>query len=99
MVLPSVTARGFRVNLSRILTFRPPAPPRRARPGAPPRPPGPARAQGWGGPPGTGILAPHGGSRPRPIASRAKIMPAYVALRDPPLRPGRAGPRLAVTPA
>jgi D-alanyl-D-alanine carboxypeptidase (penicillin-binding protein 5/6) len=51
------------------------------------------------GTPGTGILGTHGGTRPRPIASLAKIMTAYVVLRDHPLRPGQAGPRLAVTHA
>jgi D-alanyl-D-alanine carboxypeptidase (penicillin-binding protein 5/6) len=51
------------------------------------------------GTPGVGILATHGGTRPRPIASLAKIMTAYVVLRDHPRRPGQAGPRLAVTPA
>jgi serine-type D-Ala-D-Ala carboxypeptidase (penicillin-binding protein 5/6) len=81
------------------LTFTAAAPTLRVLPGAPPRPAWPGRAEAVVGTPGTGILATHGGARPRPIASLAKIMTAYVVLRDHPLRPGRAGPRLAVTPA
>ena len=81
------------------LTFAAAAPPLRALPGTPPRPAWPGRAQAMMGTPGTGILAMHGGTRPRPIASLAKIMTAYVVLRDHPLRPGQAGPRLAVTHA
>jgi serine-type D-Ala-D-Ala carboxypeptidase (penicillin-binding protein 5/6) len=81
------------------LTFTATPPPPRALPGAPPRPAWPARTQAVAGTPGTGILATHGGTRPRPIASLAKIMTAYIVLRDHPLRPGQAGPRLAVTPA
>ena len=81
------------------LTFAAAAPPLRALPGTPPRPAWPGRAQAMIGTPGTGILATHGGTRPRPIASLAKIMTAYVVLRDHPLRPGQAGPRLAVTHA
>jgi serine-type D-Ala-D-Ala carboxypeptidase (penicillin-binding protein 5/6) len=81
------------------LSFTANAPPLRALPGARPRPAWPARAEAVVGTPGTGILATHGGTRPRPIASLAKIMTAYVVLRDHPLRPGQAGPRLAVTSA
>ena len=71
----------------------------RVLPGTPPRPAWPGRAEAVVGTPGVGLLATHGGTRPRPIASLAKIMTAYVVLRDHPLRPGQAGPRLAVTPA
>lgn len=81
------------------LTFTAAAAALPALPGAPPRPAWPGRAEAVVGTPGAGILATHGGTRPRPIASLAKIMTAYVVLRDHPLRPGRAGPRLAVTPA
>jgi serine-type D-Ala-D-Ala carboxypeptidase (penicillin-binding protein 5/6) len=81
------------------LAFTATAPPPRALPGAAPRPAWPAHAEAVVGTPGTGILATHGGTRPRPIASLAKIMTAYVVLRDHPLRPGRTGPRLAVTSA
>jgi D-alanyl-D-alanine carboxypeptidase (penicillin-binding protein 5/6) len=51
------------------------------------------------GTPGTGILSTHGGTGPLPIASLAKIMTAYVVLRDHPLRPTQEGPRLTVTRA
>ncbi len=81
------------------LTFTAAAPALRVLPGAPPRPAWPGRAEAVAGTPGVGILAMHGGTRPRPIASLAKIMTAYVVLRDHPLRPGQAGPRLAVTSA
>ena len=81
------------------LTFTAAVPPLRALPGAPPRPAWPGRAEAVVGTPGTGILATHGGTRSSPIASLAKIMTAYVVLRDHPLRPGQAGPRLAVTSA
>jgi D-alanyl-D-alanine carboxypeptidase (penicillin-binding protein 5/6) len=39
------------------------------------------------------------GSRPVPIASLAKIMTAYVVLRDRPLIAGGQGPAIAVQPA
>jgi D-alanyl-D-alanine carboxypeptidase (penicillin-binding protein 5/6) len=81
------------------LEFTAAVPPLRVLPGPPPRPDWPGRAEAVVGTPGTGILATHGGTRPRPIASLAKIMTAYVVLRDHPLRPGQAGPRLAVTAA
>lgn len=68
-------------------------------PGAPPRPAWPGHAEAVIGTPGAGILAAAGGNKPRPIASLAKIMTAYVILRDHPLRPGQRGPRLAVTSA
>jgi D-alanyl-D-alanine carboxypeptidase (penicillin-binding protein 5/6) len=71
----------------------------RVLPGTPPRPAWPGRAEAVVGTPGAGILAAAGGHQPRPIASLAKIMTAYVVLRDHPLRPGQAGPRLAVTAA
>jgi serine-type D-Ala-D-Ala carboxypeptidase (penicillin-binding protein 5/6) len=81
------------------LTFTATPPPPRALPGAPPRAAWPGRAEAVVGTPGTGILATHGGTKPRPIASLAKIMTAYVVLRDHPLRPTQEGPRLAVTGA
>jgi D-alanyl-D-alanine carboxypeptidase (penicillin-binding protein 5/6) len=81
------------------LTFTVAVPALRVLPGAPPRPAWPGRAEAVAGTPGTGILAVHGGTTPRPVASLAKIMTAYVVLLDHPLRPGQAGPRLAVTSA
>lgn len=81
------------------LTFTAAAPPLRVLPGAKPQPDWPKAAEAVVGTPGAGILAAHGGSRPRPIASLAKIMTAYIVLRDHPLQAGQAGPRLTVTPA
>ena len=75
------------------------APALRVLPGTPPRPAWPGHAEAVVGTPGAGILAARGGVRPRPIASLAKIMTAYVILRDHPLRWGQAGPRLTVTSA
>jgi D-alanyl-D-alanine carboxypeptidase (penicillin-binding protein 5/6) len=46
---------------------------------------------------GLGRLGGSGGSRPVPIASVAKVMTAYVILRDHPLRPDEDGPTLTVT--
>jgi serine-type D-Ala-D-Ala carboxypeptidase (penicillin-binding protein 5/6) len=71
----------------------------RALPGAPPRPDWPGQAEAAVGLPGTGLLGTHGGSRPVPIASLAKIMTAYVVLRDHPLPPGGSGPAIGVTAA
>jgi len=51
------------------------------------------------GTPGVGVFAAHGGSQPRPIASLAKIMTAYVVLRDHPLAAGQPGPAITVTAA
>lgn len=48
---------------------------------------------------GVGFIAEHGGRQPQPIASVAKIMTAYIVLRDHPLSPGQDGPTLTVTPA
>ncbi len=81
------------------LMFTAATPPLRVLPGARPRPAWPGRGEAVVGVPGAGILAAHGGNQPRPIASLAKIMTAYLILRDHPLRPGQAGPRLAVTAA
>jgi D-alanyl-D-alanine carboxypeptidase (penicillin-binding protein 5/6) len=81
------------------LAFTAAVPTLRVLPGARPHLAWPARAEAVIGAPGAGILATDGGNRPRPIASLAKIMTAYVILRDHPLRPGQMGPRMAVTPA
>jgi serine-type D-Ala-D-Ala carboxypeptidase (penicillin-binding protein 5/6) len=59
----------------------------RVLPGIVPRPAWPARAQAAVGLPGVGLLGTHGG-RPVPIASLAKIMTAWVVLRDHPLPAG-----------
>jgi len=73
--------------------------PRRVLPGVPPRPDWPGRAEAVVGTPGVGVFAAHGGSQPRPTASLAKIMAAYVVLRDHPLPAGRPGPAITVTAA
>jgi serine-type D-Ala-D-Ala carboxypeptidase (penicillin-binding protein 5/6) len=66
-------------------------------PGAAPHPDWPGGAESAVGLPGIGLLGTHGGSRPVPIASLAKIMTAYVLLRDHPLSAGGPGPTIAVT--
>src|SRR5438270_13256480 len=48
---------------------------------------------------GVGFIGARGGDRPLPIASVAKIMTAFIVLRDHPLRPGQDGPRRTITPA
>ena len=48
---------------------------------------------------GVGLIGSHGGNRPEAIASVAKIMTAFIVLRDHPLRPGEDGPSLVITPA
>ncbi len=68
-------------------------------PGAPPRPDWPSRAEAAIGLPGVGLFGTHGGSQPVPIASLAKIMTAYLVLRDHPLAPGGSGPAITVTAA
>jgi serine-type D-Ala-D-Ala carboxypeptidase (penicillin-binding protein 5/6) len=70
----------------------------RALPGAAPRPDWPGGAEAAVGLPGIGLLGTHGGG-PVPIASLAKIMTAYVVLRDHPLPVGGSGPVITVTAA
>ncbi|MDL4814488.1 hypothetical protein [Actinomadura opuntiae] len=47
---------------------------------------------------GLGAMGSSGGSAPTPTASVAKVMTAFVYLRDHPLKTGEAGPVLAVSP-
>jgi serine-type D-Ala-D-Ala carboxypeptidase (penicillin-binding protein 5/6) len=68
-------------------------------PGAPPRPDWPGRAEAAVGLPGVGLFGTHGGRQPLPIASLAKIMTAYLVLRDHPLPAGGSGPAITVTAA
>ncbi len=75
------------------------AAPVRVLPGVPPRPEWAGQAEAVVGVPGVGVVAAHGGSRQVPIASLAKIMTAYVVLRDHPLMAGGQGPAIAVRPA
>ncbi len=73
----------------------------RVLPGAVPRPAWPAQPQAESaiGLPATGLLGTHGGSAPVPIASLAKIMTAYLVLRDHPLAAGAQGPSIPVSAA
>jgi D-alanyl-D-alanine carboxypeptidase (penicillin-binding protein 5/6) len=48
---------------------------------------------------GVGLIRTHGSSRPVPIASVAKVMTAYLVLRDHPLRRDAGGPQIRVTSA
>lgn len=48
---------------------------------------------------GVGVVAGPGAHRPVPIASIAKVMTAYIVLRDHPLNPGQQGPDIVVQPA
>jgi serine-type D-Ala-D-Ala carboxypeptidase (penicillin-binding protein 5/6) len=71
----------------------------RVVPGVAPRPDWPGRAEAAVGLPEVGLLGVHGGSRPVPIASLAKIMTADIVLRDRPLPAGGPGPPITVTTA
>jgi D-alanyl-D-alanine carboxypeptidase (penicillin-binding protein 5/6) len=48
---------------------------------------------------GVGLIGSHGSRRPSPIASLAKVMTAYVVLRDHPLHGGGGGLQITVTSA
>ena len=48
---------------------------------------------------GLGVVAGPGAHRPVPIASVAKVMTAYIVLRDHPLSPGQPGPGIVVQAA
>jgi len=48
---------------------------------------------------GIGVLPGPGASQPVPIASVAKVMTAYITLRDHPLGPGEPGPAIVVRPS
>src|SRR6266581_8823519 len=71
----------------------------RVLPGVAPRPDWPGRAEAAVGLPVIGLLGAHGGSRPVPIASLAKIMTADIVLRDRPLPAAGAGPVITVAAA
>ncbi|GAA2144164.1 D-alanyl-D-alanine carboxypeptidase family protein [Actinomadura napierensis] len=66
--------------------------------GAAPTLPWPAVGQSQVYVDGLGTMGSSGGSTPTPTASVAKVMTAYVYLRDHPLKTGGAGPVLAVSP-
>ncbi|MGI5323108.1 hypothetical protein [Actinomadura nitritigenes] len=67
-------------------------------PGAAPALPWPAVGQSAVYVDGLGTMGASGGSAPTPTASVAKVMTAFVYLRDHPLATGRPGPVLAVSP-
>ena len=71
----------------------------RVLPGVAPRPDWPGQAEAAVGLPGIGLFGTHGGSRPVPIASLAKIMTAYLVLGGHPLPAGESGPAITVTAA
>jgi len=56
----------------------------------------PAHGQAAVGIQGDGLIGAHAATRPVPIASLAKVMTAYVVLRDHPLRGRGGGPSVAV---
>ena len=59
----------------------------------------PSAGQASVGVQGVGVVASRHSDQPVPIASVAKVMTAYVVLRDHPLRPGEDGPLITVTPS
>ncbi|TDD80309.1 D-alanyl-D-alanine carboxypeptidase [Actinomadura rubrisoli] len=67
-------------------------------PGTAPKLPWPAQGQSAVYVDGLGTMGTSGGAAPTPTASVAKVMTAYVYLRDHPLRTGEAGPVLTVSP-
>ena len=79
------------------MTLTPSAAVVRTVPGIPPRPNWPRQAEAAIGVPGAGLLGTHGSGQPLPIASLAKIMTAYLVLRDHPLPAGGSGPAITVT--
>lgn len=70
-----------------------------AFPGSPPPLAWPIRGEAAVAVEGVGVLGVRGSGRPTPIASIAKVMSAYVVLRDHPLRGGASGPPITVSPA
>jgi D-alanyl-D-alanine carboxypeptidase (penicillin-binding protein 5/6) len=58
----------------------------------------PATGASAAGMSGIGLLRGPGASQPVPIASVAKVMTAYILLRDHPLDAGEPGPRIVVRP-
>ncbi|WP_307800906.1 hypothetical protein [Actinomadura violacea] len=66
--------------------------------GAAPALPWPAAGQSAVYVDGLGTMGASGGSAPTPTASVAKVMTAFVYLRDHPLKTGQPGPVLAVSP-
>jgi D-alanyl-D-alanine carboxypeptidase (penicillin-binding protein 5/6) len=76
-----------------------PAPLARVFPGARPALAWPGHGEAAVGVEGVGLIGAHGSRRPTSIASVAKVMTAFLVLRDHPLRGGTGGPQIAVRPA
>lgn len=74
-------------------------PARLVLPGSPPHPAWPANGEAGVEVEGLPPLGTSGPATPVPVASLAKIMTAYVILRDSPLRPGVSGYTVTVTAA
>lgn len=72
-------------------------PPNYVIPGQPPTLPWPGKGQAMLEVEGLGTLGSSGEVKPVPIASVAKVMTAYLVLRDHPLSPTEDGPALTVT--
>jgi len=70
-----------------------------AFPGPPPALAWPDQGEAAAGVEGVGLIGLHGSARPTPIASVAKVMTAYLVLRDHPLGSAGNGPMLTVSPA
>ena len=68
-------------------------------PGTPPAMPWPSSGEAAVDVPSLGMLPGPGSDKPVPVTSLAKIMLAYVVLRDHPLTGAEEGPGLTVTPA
>jgi D-alanyl-D-alanine carboxypeptidase (penicillin-binding protein 5/6) len=68
-------------------------------PGKPFHPAWPAEGQAAVVVQGLGSLGASGGEKPVPIASVAKVMTAYLTLKEHPLAPGAEGFRIRITPA
>jgi len=90
----------------RLMTFKPPNLTLRVTgamgvrlPGSAPAPAWPAGGQAALVVPGIGSLGSAGGEEPRPTASLAKVMTAYLTLKQYPLSPTDGGFTLTVTPA
>ena len=69
------------------------------QPASPPALPWPASGQAAVAIPRVGYREQSGAEGPVPVASLAKIMTAYVVLRDHPIAPGGVGPSVALTAA
>ena len=76
-----------------------PVPPSGALRGLRPALAWPGRGEAAVGVEGVGLIGVHGSGRPTPIASVAKVMSAYLVLRDHPVGIGAGGPQITVRPA